>query len=202
MAAPTARELLAANADIRYVWRHLPLPDVHPYAQLAAEAAEAAAAQGKFWEMHDLLLTNQERLQPENLVDYAAQLGLDTNRFRDSLLRHPYASRVARDIDSADSSGVAGTPTFFINEHRHDGPQDLPVLSKAIADARAQALAAPQERNHTEADTPPPGRSEQPAFAVSPGLGPLPAITVKELVSRGPDNPARASLNPGNHSFG
>ena len=183
MAAPTARELLAANADIRYVWRHLPLPDVHPYAQLAAEAAESAATQGKFWEMHDLLLINQEHLQPENLVDYAAQLGLDTSRFRDSLLRHPYASRVARDIDSADSSGVAGTPTFFINERRHDGPQDLPVLSKAIADARAQALAAAEERSHKEhkgADATVTGTVEQPTFAVSTGLGPLPAITVRE----------------------
>jgi Na+/H+ antiporter NhaA len=151
MAAPTARELLAANSDIRYVWRHLPLPDVHPYAQLAAEAAEAAAAQGKFWEMHDLLLTNQERLQPENLIEYATELGLDTSQFRDSLNRHPFASRVARDVDSADSSGVAGTPTFFINSRRHDGPQDLSVLTKVIADAREQAVAAAlQEPNESE----------------------------------------------------
>jgi Na+/H+ antiporter NhaA len=200
MAAPTARELLAANADIRYVWRHLPLPDVHPYAQLAAEAAEAAAAQGNFWEMHDVLLTNQERLQPENLVDYAAQLGLDTSRFRDSLLRHPYASRVARDVDSADSSGVAGTPTFFINSRRHDGPQDLPVLSKAIADARAQALAAPQERNHKDhkdrkdADPTATETAEQPTFAVSPGLGPVPAIIVQDLPGQASDTPPGGRL--------
>jgi Na+/H+ antiporter NhaA len=154
MAAPTARELLAANADICYVWRHLPLPDVHPHAQLAAEAAEAAAAQGKFWEMHDLLLSNQESLQPENLIDYATRLGLDTDRFRDNLLRHPYASRVARDIDSADRSGVAGTPTFFINEHRHDGPQDLPVLSNVIAEARALALAPRRSQNRSPAKDP------------------------------------------------
>lgn len=185
MAAPTARELLAANGDIRYVWRHLPLPDVHPYAQLAAEAAEAAAAQGKFWEMHDLLLSHQERLQPEDLIDYATRLGLDTNWFRDSLLQHPYASRVARDIDSADSSGVAGTPTFFINEHRHDGPQDLSVLSKVIADARAQALAAAQERNPTGADTAATGAVQEPVVAVSLGFGPVPSITVQRARQQG-----------------
>ena len=203
MAAPTARELLAANGDIRYVWRHLPLPDVHPYAQLAAEAAEAAAAQGKFWEMHDLLLTTKSACSPRTWSITPPRLGLDTSWFRDSLLQHPYASRVARDIDSADSSGVAGTPTFFINEHRHDGPQDLPVLSKAIADARAQALAAAQERNHKEkeADTTATGAVRTAGFAVSLALVPSPASPCKELVA-GPDHPARASFHPGNHSFG
>ena len=193
MAAPTARELLVANSDIRYVWRHLPLPDVHPYAQLAAEAAEAAAAQGKFWEMHDLLIANQERLQPENLVEYAAQLGLDAGRFRDSLLRHPYASRVARDIDSADTSGVAGTPTFFINERRHDGPQDLSVLTKVIADAREQAVAAQEERRERTAPTAA-ETVREPILAASPGLGPIPAagwgITVSGDV---PDRPSDAA---------
>jgi Na+/H+ antiporter NhaA len=184
MAAPTARELIAANADIRYVWRHLPLHDVHPYAQLAAEAAESAAAQGKFWEMHDLLLGNQESLQFENLLDYADQLGLDTGRFRDNLLRHPYASRVASDIDSADRSGVAGTPTFFINEHRHDGPQDLPVLSKVIAEARAQALAPARTRQRGEAADTASTESAEPIIAVSPGLGPIPAIVVQPASSK------------------
>jgi Na+/H+ antiporter NhaA/protein-disulfide isomerase len=179
MAAPTARELLAANADIRYVWRHLPLHDVHPYAQLAAEAAEAAAAQGKFWEMHDLLLRNQESLQLENLIDYATQLGLDIGRFRDCLLRHPFASRVARDVDSADRSGVAGTPTFFINEHRHDGPQDLPVLSKVIAEARAQAAVLTHERRQREPAETATVAISDPIIAVSPGLGPVPAISVQ-----------------------
>jgi Na+/H+ antiporter NhaA len=141
MAAPTARELLAKNPDIRYVWRHLPLHDVHPHAQLAAEATEAAAAQGKFWPMHDLLLTNQDRLQVDDLITYATRLGLDTDRFHDDLVRRPYAARVAQDVDSADRSGVAGTPTFFINERRHDGPQDLTTLTQAVQEARAQALA-------------------------------------------------------------
>jgi Na+/H+ antiporter NhaA len=143
MAAPTARELLAENADVRYVWRHLPLPDVHPRAQLAAEAAEAAAAQGQFWPMHDLLLTNQEDLGLDDLIGYAARLCLDPGRFRDDLLRHAYAARVAQDVDSADHSGVAGTPTFFINERRHDGAQDLATLTRAIAEARVRAAAIP-----------------------------------------------------------
>ncbi|WP_157494517.1 Na+/H+ antiporter NhaA [Kutzneria sp. 744] len=139
MAAPTARELLADNADIRYVWRHLPLPDVHPHAQLAAEAAEAAGEQGAFWDMHDMLLANQTDLGLEDVVTYAAMLGLDIDRFRDDLRR--VEARVARDVESADLSGVAGTPTFFINGRRHDGPQDLASLNGAIETARTHAVA-------------------------------------------------------------
>ncbi|HEX3790612.1 MAG TPA: Na+/H+ antiporter NhaA [Pseudonocardiaceae bacterium] len=153
MIAPTARELLADNADIRYVWRHLPLPDVHPYAQLAAEAAEAADAQGAFWPMHDLLLTNQTELRLDDLVDYAGRLGLDTRRFREDLLRRRFSTHVARDIESADLSGVAGTPTFFVNDQRHDGPQDLSTLNEVIKGARAHAaaFAAPASRNQAAA---------------------------------------------------
>ncbi|HVX45466.1 MAG TPA: Na+/H+ antiporter NhaA [Mycobacteriales bacterium] len=139
MAAPTARELLAHNADVRYVWRHLPLPDVHPHAQLAAEAAEAAGEQDAFWPMHDLLLRNQEHLHEGNLISYAADLGLDPDRFRDDLLQRRFAGRVARDVESADISGVAGTPTFFITGRRHDGPQDLATLDAAISVARSHA---------------------------------------------------------------
>ena len=146
MAAPTARELLAENTDIRYVWRHLPLHDVHPHAQLASEAAEAAAGQGRFWQMHDLLLANQENLQLDDLVTYATRLHLNVERFRADLIRHPYAARVAQDVDSADRSGVTGTPTFFINDHRHDDPQDLPTLTHAIEEARAQAVARGERR--------------------------------------------------------
>ncbi|TCC62914.1 sodium:proton antiporter [Kribbella pittospori] len=141
MAAPTARELLAENSHIRYVWRHLPLPDVHPHAQLAAEAAEAASRQGMFWQMHDVLLTNQQNLELDDLLGYAADLGLDVDRFREDLVEHDHTTRVAQDVDSADRSGVAGTPTFFINDHRHDGPQDLPVLNQAIQLAYDQQLA-------------------------------------------------------------
>lgn len=141
MAGPTTDELLAENRDIRYVWRHLPLRDIHPHAQLAAEAAEAAAGQGAFWEMHELLLSNQDKLGTDHVLAYATQLGLDLDRFRTELDTHHYAGRVWRDISSADRSGVAGTPTFFINGQRHDGAQDLATLSQVIGEARAQALA-------------------------------------------------------------
>jgi len=133
------RELLAGHGDVRYVWRHLPLDDVHPLAQLAAEAAEAAAAQGAFWEMYDLLFEHQDALRPMDLVRYAAELGLDVARFRDDLRRHTGAARVAEDVDSADLSGVSGTPTFFINERRHYGAYDIATLSAAVKTARKRA---------------------------------------------------------------
>jgi protein-disulfide isomerase len=139
MVAPTARELIASNHHIRYVWRHLPLHDVHPHAQLAAEAAEAAGRQGKFWPMHDLLLINQERLELADILTYAEELQLDMVRFRTDLTSHDFANRIAQDVDSADRSGVAGTPTFFINNHRHEGPQDLATLSEAIEQSLATA---------------------------------------------------------------
>jgi Na+/H+ antiporter NhaA len=140
-AEPVVRELLADFGDVRYVWRHLPLDDVHPRARQAAEAAEAAAAQGRFWEMHDLLLGHQDALRPQDLVRYAEELGLDVDRFADDLRRHTYAARIADDVDSADLSGVTGTPTFFINERRHYGAYDIATLSEAVRLARAKALA-------------------------------------------------------------
>jgi Na+/H+ antiporter NhaA len=136
-AEPIVRELLA-DADLRYVWRHLPLTDVHPQAQLAAEAAEAASRQGKFWEMHDLLLTKQDHLKMADLIGYARELGLDADRFYDDLVEHAGAARVARDVESADLSGVSGTPTFFINGQRHYGQYDIDTLKKAIRIARAR----------------------------------------------------------------
>jgi protein-disulfide isomerase len=139
-AEPVARELLA-GADLRFVWRHLPLLDVHPAAQLAAEASEAAAAQGKFWQMHDLLLDHQDNLAPADLLRYAGDLGLDVERFHDDLMRHVHETRVAQDVESADVSGATGTPTFFINGQRHYGAYDLDSLSAAINTARAQLLA-------------------------------------------------------------
>jgi Na+/H+ antiporter NhaA len=138
-AEPVVRELLADFGDVRYVWRHLPLHDVHPHAQLAAEASEAAAAQGAFWEMHDLLLDNQDALRPSDLVRHAESLGLDTERFTADLHRHRGASRVADDLESADLSGVSGTPTFFINGRRHHGAYDIDTLSAAVRAARARA---------------------------------------------------------------
>jgi protein-disulfide isomerase len=135
-AEPVLRELLADYGDVRYVWRHLPLSDVHPQAQLAAQAAEAAAAQGKFWEMHDMLLEHQDALQPRDLLRYAEELGLDVERFRVELRKNIGAARVAEDVDSADLSGVSGTPSFFINGRRHHGAYDIANLSRAVQTAR------------------------------------------------------------------
>jgi Na+/H+ antiporter NhaA len=133
------RELLGSfGDDLRYVWRHLPLNDVHANAQTAAEAAEAAAAQGAFWPMHDTLLVHQDALTPEDLGRYAEDLGLDVERFWDDLRRH-HAERVAEDVASADASGVAGTPTFFVNGRRHQGAYDIPTLTAAVRAARNRA---------------------------------------------------------------
>jgi Na+/H+ antiporter NhaA len=138
-AEPVVRELLGDFGDVRYVWRHLPLSDVHPNAQLAAEASEAAARQEAFWEMHDLLLDHQEALEPMDLMRYAEQLGLDIERFTNDLREHEGAARIAEDVDSADISGVSGTPTFFINGQRHYGAYDIDTLSKAVVAAGARA---------------------------------------------------------------
>lgn len=140
-AESSIRADLAVDDDVRYVWRHLPLTDVHPHAQLAAEAAEAAAAQGGFWSMHDRLLAHQDELDPASLLQHARDQGLDVQRFHADLLHHAHASRVAQDVESADLSGVAGTPTFFINGQRHDGAYDITTLTAAIQTARAHAAS-------------------------------------------------------------
>ncbi|MGZ6706036.1 MAG: Na+/H+ antiporter NhaA [Solirubrobacteraceae bacterium] len=141
-AEPAVRELLADFGDVRYVWRHLPLTDVHPHAQLAAEAAEAAGAQGRFWEMHDLLLGHQDALAPRDLLRYAEEIGVDLRRFREDMHSHGPAVAVADDIDSADLSGVSGTPTFFVNGRRHYGAYDIATLSSAVKAAGARATLA------------------------------------------------------------
>jgi protein-disulfide isomerase len=136
------RQLLGTfGDDLRYVWRHLPLNDVHPNAQLAAEAAEAAAAQNAFWPMHDALLDHQDGLTPAALTRYAADLGLDVDRFWDDVHGHRHAEHISEDVTSADASGVAGTPSFFINGRRHEGAYDLATLSNAVRAARSRASA-------------------------------------------------------------
>ena len=142
-AEPVVRELLREHGDVGYVWRHLPLNDVHPNAQRAAEAAEAAAEQGAFWEMHDLLLERQDALGYRDLVGYARELGLDVERFQDDLRTRTGAGHIAQDVDSADLSGVSGTPTFFINGLRHYGAYDIATLSAAVKAARARELVRP-----------------------------------------------------------
>jgi Na+/H+ antiporter NhaA len=138
------RELLSSvGSDVRYVWRHLPLNDVHPRAQLAAEASEAASAQGSFWEMHDALLADQESLRVSDLQRQAAELGLDLERFNDELHGHQHAGRVLEDVVSADESGVSGTPTFFINGRRHYGVYDIDALTEAVRSAKRRLVAQP-----------------------------------------------------------
>jgi protein-disulfide isomerase len=138
-AEPVVRELLRDFGDVRYVWRHLPLSDVHPNAQLAAEASEAAATQAAFWEMHDLLFDHQDALEPSDLMGYAEQLGLDIERFTKDVREHEGAAQIAEDVDSADLSAVSGTPTFFVNGRRHYGAYDVDTLSRAVRAARARA---------------------------------------------------------------
>jgi Na+/H+ antiporter NhaA len=138
-AEPAVRELLREyGGDVQYVWRHLPLNDVHPEAQLAAEAAEAAARQGAFWDMHDRLLDHQDALSVRDLIGHAAALGLDTERFAADLRKHVGRAHVEEDVDSADLSGVSGTPTFFINGMRHYGAYDIENLRKAVKLAAAR----------------------------------------------------------------
>jgi Na+/H+ antiporter NhaA len=148
-AEPTIRELLGMQhqGGLRYVFRHLPLQDVHPHAQLAAEASEAAAAQGAFWPMHDTLMAHQGELDLDDVHRYAEELELDADRLEEEVRTRVYLPRVSEDVSSADSSGVSGTPTFFVNGRRHQGVYDIDALTKAIrrakvlADAEAKALA-------------------------------------------------------------
>jgi Na+/H+ antiporter NhaA len=138
-AEPVIRELLAGFGDLRYVWRHLPLSDVHPHAQMAAEASEAAAAQGKFWEMRDRLITHQDDLELRGILAHAEAIGLDIEQLQAALRMRKAAGRIAEDVESADLSGVSGTPSFFINGHRHQDAYDIQTLTKAVTLAGARA---------------------------------------------------------------
>jgi Na+/H+ antiporter NhaA len=139
-AEPAVRELVRGHGELRFVFRHLPLTEVHPHAQLAAEAAEAAAVQGAFWEMHDMLMDHQDALTFQDLAGYAASIGLDTDKFSAGLRKHAGAYRVAEDVDSADLATVSGTPTFFINGNRYYGAFDLAALQEAVRTAKARAV--------------------------------------------------------------
>jgi protein-disulfide isomerase len=132
--------------DLRFVFRNFPLTQAHPHAQRAAEAAEAAAAQGEFWGMHGRLFENQDALEEADLLRYAAALGLDAERFTRELSAGVHRDRVRRDFRSGVRSGVNGTPTFFINGVRHDGPSDLPTLLAALEAAGAKPVSRPGAR--------------------------------------------------------
>jgi protein-disulfide isomerase len=132
-AYPIVKEIERRLGDqLRFVFRNFPLTQSHPHAEHAAEAAEAAAGQGKFWEMHDSLFEHQQALDDANLVHYAVALHLDQETFVREMTEHVHANRVHEDFLSGVRSGVNGTPTFFINGVRHDDSYDLETLLAAI----------------------------------------------------------------------
>jgi protein-disulfide isomerase len=134
-AYPILKDVQARMGDgLRFVFRNFPISTSHPNAELAAEAAEAAAVQGKFWEMHDLLYENQDRLGSEDLHAYAERLGLDLEAFDRALADHAYAARVREDFMSGVHSGVNGTPTFYVNGSRYDGSYETESLLAALRD--------------------------------------------------------------------
>jgi protein-disulfide isomerase len=138
-AYPIVKEVLRISGpEVRFAFRNFPLSQVHPHAERAAEAAEAAGAPGKFWQMHDLLYEHQRALDDQHLLTYAARLGLDVRRFAQDLTDRAHAGRVREDFLSGVRSGVNGTPTFFINGVRHDGSYDLETLLAAVAAAGAE----------------------------------------------------------------
>jgi protein-disulfide isomerase len=148
------QDLVAELRDqLRLAFRNFPLTQIHPHAELAAEAAEAAGAQGRFWPMHDMLFENQDALEEEDLVAYAQQVGLDLGRFQLELVQRLHAPRVREDFLSGVRSGVNGTPTFFINGHRHDGSWDLQSLDAAILSTMTAPVAG-QSRGHGLGDRP------------------------------------------------
>ena len=122
----------AFGGNLRFAFRHFPLRSSHPHALAAAKAAEAAAEQGRFWEMHDLLFAHQDELELEDLIGYAADLDLDVEQFTRALVDAHHAARVQKDVASAEASGARGTPTFFVGAHRHVGAFDTETLSRDL----------------------------------------------------------------------
>jgi protein-disulfide isomerase len=132
-AYPVVKRIQRRMGDrLRFVFRNFPITTSHPHAEAAAEAAEAAGVKGRFWEMHDRLYENQSQLTGADLRAYAEALSLDLEQFDDELARHAHADRVREDFMSGVRSGVNGTPTFFINGTRHDGPLDYQTLLDAL----------------------------------------------------------------------
>ena len=138
-AYPIIKEVQARMGEsLRFVFRNFPITTSHPHAEQAAEAAEAAAHQGKFWEMHDLLYENQSRLGEEDLRSYAKELELDVPTFDRELAEHVHAERVREDFMSGVRSGVNGTPTFYVNGARHDGSYEIETLLAVLERAAAR----------------------------------------------------------------
>ena len=134
-AYPIVKRVRARFAGrLLFGFRHFPLTEVHPDAERAAEAAEAAAAQGAFWQMHDRIYESRGALAPNDLIAHATALGLDAARVGEELDSGAHADRVRRDVESGAASGVTGTPTFFVNGRMHEGPFDAGTLSAALED--------------------------------------------------------------------
>jgi protein-disulfide isomerase len=135
-AAPALKQLLSRYKDrVRVVYRHFPLESVHPHALNAAEAAECAAAQGRFWPMHDLLFEHQDALKGHNLREYAERLELDMAKFDAEMRDHLYLQRIREQITSAEESGARATPTFFVNGRLQDASYGLVPLFDAVGEA-------------------------------------------------------------------
>jgi len=131
---PIVREIQRRlGDDLCFAFRHFPLTNVHPHAEHAAEAAEAAAEQGSFWAMHETLFANQDTLDDESLAQYAAALGLDETRVLQEVISNAHAHRIREDFRSGVRAGVNGTPCFFINGQRYDGARALEPLLVAVS---------------------------------------------------------------------
>ena len=167
-AVPIVQELHRLLGDqLRFVFRHFPLSGLHPHAQHAAETAEAAAAKGRFFEMHAALFEHQEALEDDDLVRYAADLGLDSTRIRRELAAHVHADRVREDFESGVRSGVRGTPTFFVDDVRYDGLIGVNQLLSAIGDAHPDVVDESQEGRAGQRTIPRVVRQQSP-FKPSP----------------------------------
>jgi len=182
--------------DLRYVFRHLPLPEVHPHGELAAEATEAAGAQGAFWAMHDRLFAHQDQLEAGELLDHAAALGLDLGRFAQDLGDGAFAGRVRTDVASAEASGVRGTPTFFVNGERHTGATTTEALAAALLDSdprgpQRQPVPVPSAAGNTRSTSTLsplaqlPGLTKVPGghFAETPDDGSSPRLSQEHLAA-------------------
>ena len=137
-----------AGASLRFVFRNFPLTQMHPHAFGAAVAAEAAALQGKFWEMHDMLYENQEQLEPEALLGYAKALKLDLERFARDAKSPAVEAKIKHDFQTGIMSGVNGTPSFFINGQRYDGPRDVPTLLAVLQEVSSQSSPPKKSARH------------------------------------------------------
>lgn len=133
---PTINELEKRMGNkMRFVYRYYPLVESHPHAEHAAEVAEAAAAQGKFWEMFDMLYENQRHLSDAHLIEYAKSIGLDIDLLDREMKAGTYTKRIEEDLDSGDQSGLEGTPTFYINGQYYDGAYNVDAFQEAVEQA-------------------------------------------------------------------